>query len=156
MQKYDVIERGIAKNDVQLLREAIGNMCYINQDFSNNEFFEVIEYVEKKGIELKDKELKGKPTISSQKSEFEEEDFTRAVFELKNNFCDERIKDVETIGKKLYGKKAAATKPTEPNKVPGTNPNQSSHQKDTEPMVIRVLVVAAIIAIVIVILLRGK
>ena len=85
MQKYDAIENGIANDDVKSLREAIGSMCYINRDFSNTEFFEVIKYVESKGIKLKDKTLIGN-TISSQKSEFSDEDFAKAIFELKRNF----------------------------------------------------------------------
>ena len=54
MQKYDAIENGIAQNDVRALREAIGSICYTNRDFSDGEFFEVISYVESKGIQLKD------------------------------------------------------------------------------------------------------
>lgn len=110
MQKYDAIENGIAQNDVNALREAIGSICYTNRDFSNGEFFEAIKYVESKGIQLKDAVLVGNATISSQKSEFTDEDFAKAIFELKRNFCDERIQDVKTIGKKLYGKKDSAPK----------------------------------------------
>jgi hypothetical protein len=105
MQKYDAVEKGIANNDVKALREAIGSICYTNRDFSNSEFFEVVRYVESNGIKLKDDTLVGAEPVSKIKTEFDEDDFTRAVFELKRNFCDERIKDVETIGKKLYGKK---------------------------------------------------
>lgn len=158
MQTYDVIEKGITNKDKKLLREAIGNMCYINKDFSNDEFFKVIKHVEDSNVELKE-ELKGN-LISNQKSEFEDEDFTRAVFELKNNFCDDRIKDVMIIGKTLYGKKVntSTQKPDTSKQVEtqGKNPNQSSHRKNNEVMVIGGLVAVAIIVIVIAILLRGK
>lgn len=95
----------LQKNDVKALREAIGSVIYTSRDFSSGEFDKLVKYVESKGIQLKDKELKGNPTISSQKTDFTDEDFARAVFELKKNFCDERIEDVKTIGKKLYVKK---------------------------------------------------
>lgn len=104
VHRYEAIEKGIANNDVKALREALGSIIYTNRDFSNGEFFKVLNYVESKGIKVKDSELIGKPPITSQKSEFTDEDFARAIFELKKNFCDERIKDVKTIGEKLYGK----------------------------------------------------
>lgn len=172
MQKYDAIENGIAKNDVKALREAIGSICYTNRDFSNGEFFEVVKYVESKGIQLKDAELIGCPTVSSQKSEFTDEDFTKAIFELKRNFCDARIQDVKTIGEKLYGKKVTTPKPsalkspvpktvTERNDYTrqasgvGTIPNHQSHQQNSikTPMVIGLV---AIVVIVIIILLVTK
>ena len=162
MQKYDAIENGIAQNDVKALREAIGSICYTNRDFSNVEFFEAIKYVESKGIQLKDASLAGNPTISSQKSEFTDEDFAKAIFELKRNFCDERIQDVKTIGKKLYGKKDAAQKSVsegndytmQPSST-GTLPNHQSHQKNSSkiPMVIGLV---AIVVIIIIILLVVK
>ena len=153
MQKYDAIENGIVNDDVKSLREAIGSMCYINRDFSNTEFFEVIKYVESKGVKLKDKTLIGN-TISSQKNEFSDEDFAKAIFELKRNFCDERIKDVETIGKKLYGKKTTPVKMVKPSMQAGKAPNQESHQRSQMPVVIGGLV--AVIVILILILFISK
>ena len=105
--KYDAIEKRLANKkdvDIEGLREAIANICYTNRDLSNGEFFEAIKYVESKGIKLKDDKLVGRPTVSSQKNEFTDEDYARAIFELKKNFCDERIEDVQIIGKALYGK----------------------------------------------------
>lgn len=161
MQKYDAIENGIAKNDVKALREAIGSICYTNRDFSNREFFEAVKYVESKGIQLKDPKLTGNPTISSQKSNFTDEDFVKAIFELKKNFCDERIEDVKTIGMKLYGRKATTVKNTvakadvkkkysaEKNKCVGTFPNQQSHQQKNKTLIVIGLV--AVIAIIVII-----
>lgn len=159
MQKYDAIENGIAQNDVKALREAIGSICYTNRDFSNGEFFEVIKYVESKGIQLKDVGLVGNPTISSQKSEFTDEDFAKAIFELKRNFCDERIQDVKTIGKKLYGKKGVAPKSvserndnTMQTSSAGTLPNHQSHQKNRSKTPMEIGLVAIVVIIIIVLL----
>lgn len=162
MQKYDAVENGIANNDVKALREAIGSICYTDRNFSNGEFFEVIRYVEAKGIHLKDQELIGSPTISSQKREFSDEDFAKAVFELKKNFCDARIKDVETIGKKLYGKKVAdakvpiaETNTSRSKQSQGTLPNRQRHQQSTSktPIVIGLVAVVAIIVLILLLFL---
>lgn len=156
MQKYDAIENGIAKNDVKALREAIGSICYTNRNFSNGEFFEVVKYVESKGIQLKDKELMGNPTISSQKSEFTDEDFARAIFELKRNFCDERIQDVKMIGEKLYGKEIAVVKPiAEQRNDAGINPNVKSRQQYSSTFLM-LIGLAAVVVILIFVLLAVK
>lgn len=171
MQKYDAIENGIAQKDVKALREAIGSICYTCRDFSDGEFVAAIDYVENKnGIKIKDDSLVGNPTISSQKSDFTDEDFAKAIFELKKNFCDERISDVMTIGKKLYGKKKVENTPTATRKSEetrertnrtvnvGTLPNQASHQQKNQtsnaPMIIGL--VAVIVIILIIILLVNK
>ena len=101
MQRYDVIENGIANQDIKALREALGSICYTSRDFSSGEFDDMVKYVESKGIRIKDDRLVGEPLISSQKDTFEDGDFAKALFELKKNFCDERIEDVKIIGKKL-------------------------------------------------------
>ena len=167
MQKYDAVEKEIANNDIKALREAIGSICYTNRDFSNSEFFEVVSYVESKGIKLKDDTLVGAEPVSKIKIEFDEDDFTRAVFELKRNFCDERIKDVETIGKKLYRKKtiqnetytSGSVKQTQEralqreyiNRNVGSSefPNAQSHQPyDTGKMIIGAVAIAVIIVMI--------
>ena len=103
MQKYDAIEKGIAENDVNGLRESIGSICYTCRDFSDGEFDEVVNYVVSKGISLFETALNGE-LVSANKDTFTDEDFARAVFELKRNFCKERIADVKKIGATLYKK----------------------------------------------------
>lgn len=146
MQRYDAIENGIEKNDINALREAVGSICYTSRDFSSGEFDEIVRYVEAKGIKLKDDALIGSPLISSTKSSFSDEDFARAVFELKQNFCDERIGDVKKIGKALY----ASDK-----QEPGKRPNAQSHQQESRlPMIAGLVAVVIIIAVVILLLRR--
>lgn len=162
MQKYDVIENGIANKDIKALREAIGSICYTNRDFSDGEFFEVIKYVEAKGIVIRDDKLVGSPTISSQKKTFSDEDFAKAVFELKKNFCDERINDVKTIGESLYGNDKGKNKnnnlsshnvnaPNLSNNQAGKSPNQVGHQQ--KKMAMKSLVLVAIIVILVIVCL---
>lgn len=162
MQKYDAIEAGIQNGDIKALREAIGSICYTSRDFSSGEFDEIVRYVESKGIKLKDESLIGNPTISSQKQSFTDEDFAKAIFELKKNFCDERIQDVKTIGKILYSphkqadasdsvKKAATSEQNS-----GKLPNGESHQKNSSNVPMTVGLVAVIIIVLIVVLLILK
>lgn len=154
MQKYEAIENGIANNDIRALREAIGSICYTCRDFSNGEFDAVIQEVESKGIKIKDEKIVGRATISSQKNNFTDEDFAKAIFELKKNFCDERIVDVKTIGKKLYGNKPISNHAQEPykqkstyNNSTGTSPNHNSHprKKNIVPAVVAGIAVIAIV-----------
>lgn len=170
MQKYDTIEKGIKNNDVQSLRNALGNICYISRDFSDGEFDEVVKYVEKHGIKIKDDKLTGKPIISGQKNEFSEEDFARAIFEMKKNFCDERIEDAKTIGRALYGNKKeerAQIKSTEvkskslskekqrnSNLKGSGNPNFRGHQQKKNNIVLWLM--AAVIMILLIMIFLKK
>lgn len=153
MQKYEAIESGIANNDLELLREAVGNICYTSRNFSSGEFDEAIRYVESKGINIKEEHLVGELIVSTEKNNFTDEDFERAVFELKENFCEERIQDVKTIGKKLYSDKSVSGL-RENNKVSDidTSPNvQSPTQRDR--MKLLVIGVAAVIIVILLVLI---
>lgn len=107
MEKYEGIEKAIKENDIKGLREIIGSICYTCRDFSDGEFDESIQYIKSQGIDIFDS-LDDKPLISAQKEEYIDDDFTRAVYELKRNFCDERIEDLKKIGKSLYGSVSSA------------------------------------------------
>ena len=137
MQRYDVIENGIANQDIKALREALGSICYTSRDFSSGEFDDMVKYVESKGIRIKDDRLVG--------------DFAKALFELKKNFCDERIEDVKIIGKKLYGLEEQPKK--EEPVYCGTSPNRQSRQKNS---VLLLAGLAALMIIVLVVLLLLK
>ena len=103
--KFDSLDEKIEKNDVDYLRDAIGSICYISRDFSSGDFDAAIKYVESKGIKLKEP-YNGKPELILNKkklSECTEDDFRDAVFELKENFCTERINEVKKIGKYMFG-----------------------------------------------------
>ena len=153
MQKYDAIERGIIEHDIILLREAIGNICYTNRSFSNGEFDEVLSYIEKKGVKIKDEGLKGE-LVSEGKKSFSEEDFGDAVFELKENFCDERIADVKKIGRALYGTSKKPTPAVSQNNLNGAVPNVQSHQDTGNTKIIVGILVAVAIMIVLLYLIR--
>lgn len=163
MQTYEAIEKGIENHDVAALREAIGSICYTCRDFSNGEFDAVVNDVEKRGIKLRDDQLIGEATISSRKTSFTDEDFAKAVFYLKGNFCDERIEDVKKIGKTLYASESKNQNKTlnaiNENKrsQTGKNPNQVSHQSKQDQnikMFVPLGVMAIIIVVIICLLLK--
>lgn len=162
MQEYEIIEKGIETKDIALLREAIGNICYTCSDFSDGDFDRTVEYVESKIIGLKDEKLMGNPTISSRKSEFTDDDFSRAIFELKRNFCDERIDDVKKIGRALHKDNSNSVVETEEiqnNKSENqeiVSKNLLSHQTKllNKKTIVLVAVVIAAIAILCILNLR--
>ena len=150
MRRYEEIEKGIADNDIERIREAIGNICYTSRDFSSGEFDEVLRYVESKGIKLKVDALDGE-FISDGKTAYTDEDFARAVFMLKKNFCKERIADVKKIGKALYKKTAPVSVKSSQT---GTSPNVKRHREESNlGKILPVAIGAAIILIAIIILL---
>ena len=154
MEKYESIERGILQNDIGSLRESIGSICYTCRDFSNGEFDEVVAYVCGKGIELMDKEVVGE-LISTGKTVYTDEDFARAIFWLKKNFCQERIDDVKKIGKTLYKRTEKIQAP----QTTGTDPNAQSHQASNGSKIRYAGLVAlgvAILAIAIILLILFK
>ncbi|MCI7061692.1 MAG: hypothetical protein MR965_05760 [Lachnospiraceae bacterium] len=154
MRKYKAIENGIAKGDIKALREALGSISYTNRDFSNGEFDEAVEYVKSKGIKIMDESLVGDPAISSQKKTFTDADFAKAIFELKKNFCEERIEDVKTIGRSLYSKNDESVEKTDHHADTGSNkngqsPNVSGHQQSKIPMVLGLVAVVVIVVVII-------
>ena len=108
----ELIEECINNNDLVGLRDVVGSICYTCRDFSDGEFYRAIHYVEiTRGIKIKEK-FNPEPALISKtkpKEEFTLEDFGNAVFDLKNNFCDERIEDVKFIGKSMYGNKSKSS-----------------------------------------------
>ena len=122
-RRFRDLDDKIAKNDLFMLREALGNTVYGCRNFSDGEFDGAVRYVEAHGIKIK-MPYDGNPLISKTKPEDEwtDRDFSDAIAELKMNFCDERINDVKKIGKKLYPSKNPQEKQTAAasSKVSGT------------------------------------
>lgn len=153
MQKYESIEKGIMENDVASLRESVGSICYTCRDFSNGEFDEAVAYVMSKGIKLLDDALVG-TLVSAGKDSYTDADFARAVFELKRNFCKERIEDVKRIGIALYRKH-------ENNEIPpaqenDARPKEQRHQAEMIKMGLVAIGLAIIAVIVVCVILFWK
>lgn len=159
MKKYDSIERGIANEDIEALRESMGSICYTGPGF-DEELKEVINYVVNvRGVNIMDDKLTGK-LISSEKDTFSDDDFSDAVFDLKENFCKERVDDVILIGKYINRKSALGTMPvdskTRANEEYSTSsaqnvgklPNQES--RPLNPVLAAAIVIVIILIVVLV------
>ncbi|SDB13848.1 hypothetical protein [Butyrivibrio sp. INlla16] len=150
-----VIEEGIQNNDVDSLRDALGNLVYTSSDFSSGEFEESLRYIESKGIAIKDNHLTGPDLISKIKTEFTDDDLADSVYELKKNFCDERIEDVKAIGKALNAKKDEIKKfvPQDSSSDVrlGDDPNLSSHPQRSNTALIIICAVAVVMIVLLVI-----
>jgi hypothetical protein len=147
MEKFDTIEKALNDKDIMMLREAFGSLCYAKMDLSDGVFEEQLRYVQSK-INIKDDRLIGE-LIASGKTEFTLDDYADAVFELKENFCDERIEDVRTIGKALavQRKKEQQEKDTV-----GTVPNPQSHREKEKSQWLPVAAIAVLIIVIFIIL----
>ena len=135
MSKYSYLDQRIQDGDIAMLQEALGNMVYGCKNFSDGEFDGAVQYVESKGIKIKDDELKGELVTAGKKS-YTDDDFAIAIVRLKKNFCDERIAEVKKIGKALYPSKPKPQEEPEKQSQPkSTRISQPTKQQagDTRP-----------------------
>lgn len=86
------------------LRETICTIIYLDRDFSKGQVNANFKYVQKQ-IDIREKYNEGKLFSRIVDAEKVDGIFREAVFELQENFCDERLRDVERLGKRLYGEK---------------------------------------------------
>lgn len=95
----------IEEKNIPALREYIGSIIYSDRAFLHGEFESAIKYVAEECylVELFEP-FNETPILKSKLGlpNYENSDFTEAIYELKNNFCRERIEDVKVIGKSLY------------------------------------------------------
>ncbi len=157
MNTYDEIEEAIEAKDVPRLRNAVTMLAYADPDFSRGLMDEQIQHIESNGIKLKDDELIGDPLISEVKSEFTDDDFPEAVYNLKENFCDDRLNDLKIIAKAVKSKPsneqnlASNPKPAAPTSAPAPKTKPHEEQKQGggfAPFVIIAAAIAAIVAII--------
>lgn len=95
----------IQDKDIGALREYVGTIIYSDRAFLHGEFEAAVKYLtEDCFITELFEPFNGNPPLKSQSgsTEFEQSDFTEAVYDLKDNFCRERIEDVKIIGRALY------------------------------------------------------
>lgn len=108
MSKYDAINAGIKTRDIKALREAMGNICYADPAFQTTDFQDILTEIRRANIDILDKELQGEiPRIPLAK--VTQADFTKAIFQLKKNFCEQRIIEVRRIGREITPKQKSQT-----------------------------------------------
>lgn len=148
-----LIKECIENNDIKGLRVALATIIYGDRDFNKGEFENSLNYVVNDcGIKEVFEEFDSKTPLVSKSvggRSFTEEDFADAVYELKINFCEERIKDVKEISRALYLKKEE-TKITykEDKVIRGDEPvKKSSTQQKKEQSTITPIIKATIITV---------
>lgn len=98
------INKDISEGNIGLAKKKIGNLAITCKTFTKEneaQFMSVINAVKQNSSVFEN--LKGAALISSTKTSFTANDFDDAVYALKENLCEERVKDVIKIGKAVYG-----------------------------------------------------
>lgn len=128
-----LVQECIANNDIRGLRGAFVAIILSDRSFSKGEFDETLNYIygETKLVILEgfnNEELLSKKISVGN---ITEDDFAEAVYNLKVNFCKERIDDVKKLAKALYGKnmkiKGTVSSTTDGGNVQGKK-SQGHHQ----------------------------
>ncbi|MBR1442582.1 MAG: hypothetical protein IJ583_03505 [Firmicutes bacterium] len=113
------VRKCIEEKDLTSLREYIGTIIYTDRAFLHGEFEAAIKYITEDCylVELFEP-FNGYPPLKSKITNiaFSKTDFTEAVYELKNNFCRERIEDIKMIGRIVYGEIQREAEQEEKNK----------------------------------------
>lgn len=98
------INKDISEGNIGLAKKKIGNLAITCKTFTKDneaQFMSVINAVKQNSSVFEN--FKGTALISSTKTDFTANDFDDAVYALKENLCEERVKDVIKIGKAVYG-----------------------------------------------------
>lgn len=132
-----LVQECIANNDIRGLKGAFVGIIFSDRSFSKGEFDDTLDYIRKES-NLKILESFDNGEILSKKisgGNITEDDFEEAVYNLKVNFCTERIDDVKKLGRALYGKniKSQATVSSITSGGNKGKKTQSHHQKNMNP-----------------------
>ena len=103
----DLMKQAIEEKCELSIKSCLKGIIYSDRSFSNNEFDDALEYIKSSGIDLyKAYDGKGLLFSEAKKTILTDDDFTKAVFLLTENFCEERIQDLKNIAKVLYPAKS--------------------------------------------------
>lgn len=166
----ELVEKYIQDGEIENLREAIGTIIYNDRAFKTTRFEDAVKYI-MNIPELSQfmEDFNSNPPLKSHSigkdQKITEKDFGDAVFDLKQNFCTERIEDVKKLGKHLYGaaenKVSENTKPIASiSKVTGNSVKQknapSRHKNKNLKLLITVAGVAAVVTIIALLTRKSK
>ncbi|NFT91102.1 hypothetical protein FDF86_01560 [Clostridium botulinum] len=101
-----LVQECIENNNIRGLKGAFVGIIFSDRSFSKREFDETLDYVRREtNLEILEG-FDGGELLSKKSSSgnITEDVFEEAVYNLKVNFCKERIDDVKKLGKYLYGK----------------------------------------------------
>lgn len=128
-----LVQECIQNNDIKGLKGAFVGIIFSDRSFSKGEFDHTLDYIRKeRNIKILESFDNGELLSNKiNNGSVTEDDFEEAVYNLKVNFCKERIDDVKKLGKYSYGKNISS-KVTVSDTLIGGNQgkkSQSHHQK---------------------------
>lgn len=104
-----LVQECIENSDVRGLKGALVGIIFSDRSFKSGDFDNTLSYIKNKtNINIMERFDNGELLSNKINSgKVTEDDFEEAVYNLKVNFCEERIKDVKKLAKVLYGKNNA-------------------------------------------------
>jgi len=136
MNKFEpnnLVKECMKNEDIMGLRGALIGIILGDRTLSNEKLDNTLNFIASKNINIYEKFDGGDIVFNTvENRNFTEENYSEAIFNLKSNFCKERITDVKNISKELYGsnpKKEESVSITDKN---GGDPGkkQTSHQRE--------------------------
>lgn len=127
---HKLVIENVEKGDVDALKSNIGVVINFDKNFSKGYVHENLEYIKRHKINLYDGSLDQTKPLLSNKSEYTDEDFSKAIFYLRKNFCKERLMDVQKIGQDLYKEKVSEIESNQ--KQQGQNYAQQNFSNDNK------------------------
>lgn len=115
MEKIAALEDAISKKSLVGIYSVFYTIAHGDPNFSTNKFRNVLEYVKTKNIPGLMQEFDGEAFEPEEK--WDEDYWALVASSLIDNFCEERIQHLETVGKKVYPLKASEENKS-PRKIP--------------------------------------
>jgi len=120
------------------MRHIIGALIgYLNADphFETDDLKSAISYVLNNGVKKEElfSELDTSVELSSDEDSWDDDYYYLAIVRLQSNFCKERLAHVRAVASKLYPKKAAPAKKSEPKAQETVTKEQKKEKGRPEP-----------------------
>lgn len=107
MNKFEpnnLVKECVKNQDIMGLRGALIGTILGDRTLSNGKLDNTLNFISSKNINIYEKFDGGDIVFNTvENRNFTEENYSEAIFNLKSNFCKERIADVKNISKELYG-----------------------------------------------------
>lgn len=100
MQRIEELEDAIQKNSLVGIYSVFYTIAHGDPNFSTGKFWDVFSYVKSKNISGFLQEFDGE--VFQKEEKWDEEYWAYIASSLIDNFCEERIRHLEKVGKKLY------------------------------------------------------
>lgn len=161
MQRIEELEDAIQKNSLVGIYSVFYTIAHGDPNFSTGKFWDVFSYVKSKNISSFLQEFDGE--IFEEEEKWNEEYWAYIASSLIDNFCEERIKHLEKVGKKLYPnhrvqQTTVSTNNAQKKTLPHSGEVQSTMQvemsKKKHTNLLKMLVMATVGLIILVVIIK--